>query len=379
MEQTDNVETIPQIDNVETIVPEVNVETIVPKGNVETIDQKGTAETVARLVETSNNLIATSVLKPYKKDWPAVIRCDTEIKQIDPNGLFVVCKLCPDATIVRTRQGRTYDVSRWKEHIITQKHMRNRDGIETPSRNPPKLPASMKVQPQTCQGAMSNKKGLIHLFAEYGQVNYSLMYFVIENGQTKLYSRNCTREIILNRSRKKYSSFHACKMCKLLHDDKNLRRKIIKMRNVERALNIKTMSVVTPSDLAFLKKFVRDSKPSERKMKLQTEIKRLIGYLQICQGNNISINGNGLVNIEMPSEEKSLTNNKSPQSATLMSTASMSLLSEKSMSPMSEGSMSPLSESSKAHELVSVKKSQLDQISARLDVLEKKLQISVSL
>jgi len=303
--------------------------------------------------------------RELKKEWPHSIIIDPEIKEFDPNGLFVVCKICPDATIIRTKQGRTYDASHWKEHVVTQKHFKHQS-----TKSSILLPSNLtKIKHQTCQGAMPDKQGLVHLFSQYGQVNYDLMYFVIENGQTKLYSRNCTREIILNRSRKKYSSFHACKMCKLLHDDKNLARKILKMRNVERAINIKSLQEVTPDDLAFLKNFVRDSNPSEKKIILQTEIKHVIGYLQrFGKKINASLNETSIVqgqssssdNMKLPSEEKLLINKHSPQPATRFSTASMS----------------PLVESSKADEFVSVKKSQLDQITARLDVLEKKFQSS---
>ena len=58
------------------------------------------------------------------------------------------------------------------------------------------------------------------------------------------------------------------------------------MRNIERAIQIKSNSMITTDEYMFLKNFIRDSKANENKQRLMSEIKVLLEYLSWFQNNS---------------------------------------------------------------------------------------------
>ena len=62
-----------------------------------------------------------------KTDWPQKVLTDSEIKDFDENGLFIICAICPPTSngcpkTIKTREGCPFDLTRWKSHCETIQH-----------------------------------------------------------------------------------------------------------------------------------------------------------------------------------------------------------------------------------------------------------------
>ena len=115
---------------------------------------------------------------------------------------------------------------------------------------------------------------LYSIYANSEEMNLIYTSKVGSIGQLK--SSNCTGAIksFLDKRRNKIPN---CENCFAVQNDRLFRKFFARMRNIERAIQIKSNNMITTDDYMFLKNFIRDSKANENKQRLKSKIKSFIG------------------------------------------------------------------------------------------------------
>ena len=192
----------------------------------------------------------TNPIKVSKRtSWLPKVTTDSEIKDFDDSGLFLICAICPPMKVtsikIKTRAGRPFDLTRWNSHCETISHKEARKqkahgkgpGIKSffvPKKDlQPSLKKSAtgtctsKAQSKInkCRGIYPDKSKLVELFSRYGNPNdLNLSYISDLSTDGILKSQIClkTTKYTLDKRR---NSIPNCDNCFAIQNDKNFRKR----------------------------------------------------------------------------------------------------------------------------------------------------------